>query len=226
MIDAKTREFFIYDDIGPDWAGMVGTETLLRGLGELGSGPVKLRINSYGGAVDEALAMLEVLHRHDGDISVSVDSIAASAASLFPVAFPSTAAKHARIMIHNPWGMVMGSSIDMRKTADVLDTYRDSVAMVYAGGMSVTQQEIISLMDAETWYTADQAHAVGLVGEVTEAGEPVAAKAVPANRFKNAPKDLGEAPVRDIPKLDLEAPLRVAAKLRSMKINAKLKVIK
>jgi ATP-dependent protease ClpP protease subunit len=221
MIDTKTRELFIYDDIGPDWSGLVGTQTILKGLAQLGSGPVTVRVNSYGGAVDEGLAMLEVLARHDGEVSVSVDSIAASAASLFPVAFPSTAAKHARIMIHNPWGMVMGGAVEMRKTADILDTYRDSVATVYAQGMTVDHQEILDLMEAETWYSAEQAMEVGLVDMVTVADEPIAAKSCQPGRFKNAPADLIDTTSPPpAPKAD---PLRVAAKLRAMKLAAELR---
>lgn len=220
MIKLETRELFIYDDIGPAWAGMVGTETVIDGLAELGAGEVNVRINSYGGSVDEALAMLEVLQRHDGEVSVSVDSIAASAASLFPVAFQSTAAKHARIMIHNPWGVAMGSSEDMRKTADILDVYRDSIVTVYEQSMDATPDEIKALMDAETWYTAADAQAIGLVGAVTE-GEAVEAKAIPANRFKNVPKDLTLTEPTKEP--DTSTPLRVAAKLRSMKIAARVR---
>jgi ATP-dependent Clp protease protease subunit len=188
--DESTREVFIYNDIGPAWAGMFDSEMMKFALTKLGKGDINLRINSYGGSVDEALAMIEVLGRHDGSVRVSVDSIAASAASLFPVVFRSSAAKHARIMIHNPWGVAMGNATDMRKTADILDLYRDSIVMVYKQGMGKSEDEIKALLDAETWYSADSALANGLVDEVTEPATKVESKPAPQNRFKNVPQDL------------------------------------
>ena len=188
--DESTREVFLYNDIGPAWAGMFDSEMMKFALTKLGKGDVNLRVNSYGGSVDEALAMIEVLGRHDGGIKVSVDSIAASAASLFPVVFPSTAAKHARIMIHNPWGIALGNASEMRRVASVLDLYRDSLVTIYMQGMKKNEEEIKSLMDAETWYSAEGALAEGLVDEVTEPATKVAAKAAPQGRFKNVPQDL------------------------------------
>jgi ATP-dependent protease ClpP protease subunit len=221
MIDTKTREIFIHKQIGPDWAGMFGPDTMLQGLQEMGPGDVRLRINSIGGSADAAMGMLEVLARHEGEVSVTVDSLAASAASLFPVAFPSTAAKHARIMIHNPSGVCMGQASDMRKVADILDTYRDSVATIYAQKMDATIEEVMDLLEAETWYSADAAQAAGLVDEVTETADPVAAMAVPVGMFKHTPDDLLTDPM--LTAIDPETPKRVAAKLRAIRINAEIK---
>lgn len=227
MINADTREIFVYDDIGPSWAGMIGAEDMVKASAELGPGPVSLRINTYGGSVDEALAMIEVMSRHQGDVTVSVDSIAASAGSLFPVAFPSTAARHARVMIHNPWGIVMGNADEMRATADILDVYRDSVVSVYALTMNATNDEIRDLMAAETWFSAEEAAEAGLVGEVTDTAEAVQAKKVAPDRFRHTPQDLLSTIVdkpTDIPlKLDPETPKRVAARLRAMKVAAQIR---
>jgi ATP-dependent Clp protease protease subunit len=199
--DESTREVFLYNDIGPAWAGMFDSEMMKFALTKLGKGDVNLRINSYGGSVDEALAMIEVLGRHDGKVKVTVDSIAASAASLFPVIFESSAAKHSRIMIHNPWGVSIGNAAEMRRIADVLDLYRDSIVTIYKQGMKQTEDEIKTLLDAETWYSADNALANGLVDEVTEPATKVAAKAAPQNRFKNVPQDLIDTkPVIEKPK--------------------------
>lgn len=219
MIDAKTRELFIYDDIGPSWAGMIGADAVKNWLAELGPGDINVRINSYGGSVDQALAMIEVLGRHDGQVSVSVDSIAASAASLFPVVFPSTAASHARIMIHDPWGVSIGNSSEMRKSADILDKYRDSILTIYSQGMSKKPDEISQMMSDETWFSAAEALDVGLVDQVTEMEKKVAPKSLAPDRFRNAPKDL----MANKPALSPAAPLRVAAGLAILKrkIDAK-----
>jgi ATP-dependent Clp protease, protease subunit len=190
MFNKDSREVFIYDDIGPSWAGMIGADSIRNAMAELGSGPIHLRINSYGGSVDQALAMIEVLGRHDGEIDVTVDSIAASAASLFPVVFPSVAAKHSRVMIHDPWSLAFGNASEMRKTADILDKYRDSILAVYQQGMTVSGDEIKKMMEEETWFSAEEAYEVGLVGAVAETGKKVDAKAVAPDRFRNTPQDL------------------------------------
>ena len=221
MIDVTTREIFIYNDIGPAWADMFGTETLYEGLKTLGKGPVNLRINSYGGSVDEALAMIEMLSRHDGDINVTVDSIAASAASLFPAFFPSSAAPHARIMIHSPWTVAMGNAEDLRKEAYVLDMYRDSLISIYMDAMGMTKDEVIAILDAETWYGADAAMTAGLVDSVGGISA-VTADPVPMNRFKNVPQDLEvSAVVAAIPPQP-EHPKDFMAKMELLRLKCKL----
>lgn len=204
------REIMIYDDIGPDWAGMVSAMKIKRELEALGPGDVSLRINSYGGSVDEALAMIEILGRHSGKVTVTVDSIAASAASLFPVVFESTAASHARIMIHDPWTFAFGNAAVMRKTADVLDTYRDSILTIYKQGMKYEEEEIKKMLNDETWFTAQQALDAGLIGGITEPKEKVAAKAAPLNRFRHVPGDL---PTSVESKATELTPNRIAASL-------------
>lgn len=218
--DETTREVFLYQDIGPAWAGMFDSEMMLFALKKLGTGDVNLRVNSYGGSVDEALGMIEILGRHNGQVKVTVDSIAASSASLFPVVFQSSAAKHSRVMIHDPWGLAVGNSKEMRKTADILDQYRDSIVTIYKQGMNKTEDEIKSLMEAETWYSADDAMANGLVNEVTEPATKVQPKEAPANRFKNIPQDLL---IKQVEKPVAKFERRIAASLAILqrKINAK-----
>ena len=221
MIDVTTREIFIYEDIGPTWAGMFGTESLQEGLKALGKGYVNLRINSYGGSVDEALAMIEMLSRHDGDVNVTVDSVAASAASLFPAFFPSSAAPHARIMIHNPWTCCMGSAEDLRKEADVLDMYRDSLISIYEDAMGMTKDEVIAILDAETWYGADAAMTAGLVDSVGGISA-VTADPVPMNRFKNVPQDLEVSTVVAAIPPQPEHPKDFMAKMELLRLKCKL----
>lgn len=188
--DIDSRELFIYDDIGPAWAGMVSAEGVRASLKALGAGPVTVRVNSYGGSVDEALAMLENLDRHNGEITVTVDSIAASAASLFPVAFQSSAASHSRVMIHHPWTIVAGNANQLRKEADVLDKYGDSIASVYMAAFNGEPDELRQMLDDETWMSAAEAVEFGFVGSVTEPSSKVEAKRVAKDRFRNTPADL------------------------------------
>ncbi len=213
MFKLETREIFIYDDIGPSWAGMVSADGMREALSSLGDGDVNVRINSYGGSVDEALGMIELLSRHNGTIKVTVDSIAASAASFFPAVFESSAAKHSRLMIHDPWGFAMGNANEMRKIAEILDKYRDSTAGLYASAMGKSMDEVRQLMADETWYSADEAFEAGLVDSVTDTGSKVQPKSLKADRFKNAPKDL----IGDTAKKPVDQSIMVAATLAVLK---------
>ncbi len=202
--DETTRELFIYEDIGRGYDMWTGTELMSAervtfALKKLGTGDINLRVNSYGGSVDEALGMIEILSRHNGTVKVTVDSIAASAASLFPVVFQSSAAKHARVMIHDPWSVAIGNATAMRKAADTLDTYRDSILSIYRVGMKKTDEEIKQMMTEETWFSADDAFSNGLVDEVTEPAKKVDAKPAPADRFRNVPQDLMQKPIENKP---------------------------
>lgn len=219
--DETTREVFLYQDIGPAWAGMFDAEMMSFALKKLGTGDINLRVNSYGGSVDEAMGMVEILGRHNGKVKVTVDSIAASAASLFPVVFESTAAKHARIMIHDPWSIAIGNATAMRKVADVLDLYRDSILTIYKAGMKKSDEEIKEMMAAETWFSADDAMANGLVDAVTEPAKKVDAKPAPENRgFKNLPADLLKKPEPQM-KTEQRFDNRIAASLALLKRKLK-----
>jgi hypothetical protein len=98
-------------------------------------------------------------------------------------------------MIHNPWGVAMGDAEEFRKQADILDIYRDSLITIYEEAMGQDRDAIIALLDAETWYTAKDALAAGLVDEI--GGKGAETKPVPANRFKNVPQDLAVSPVQE-----------------------------
>lgn len=186
----KTRQIFFYEAFGPSWAGMVGASDLIDVLDQLGPGKVNIRINSIGGTVDEALAMLTLLKRHEGGVAVSIDSLAASAASFFmPKEFQVTAAKYARIMIHHPRGLTYGDVAAHQKAIDALSVYGKAMETVYER-LNKTPDEVSSLLEAETWYTAEQALEAGLIDAIDDKAEKVKPATVPDGMFRNTPQDL------------------------------------
>jgi ATP-dependent Clp protease protease subunit len=168
-VNEKTREMFVYGQIGPaDW-GFIGADSIVEGLGMLGDGPISVRVNSPGGSVDEAVAAVENLRRHGGEVTVSVDALAASAATLFLVSgFKVTAAPRAMVMIHQPHTIAIGDASAMRKTADILDKYSETLVDAYAAKMDASRDEILAMVAEETWFTAKEALAIGLVDEVVD----------------------------------------------------------
>lgn len=135
-------------------------------------GPIDVHINSYGGFVTDAVAIYNILERHEGRVTAFVDGVSASAASIVMLGADEIAApSNATIMIHRPWGASIGTSDDMRRSANVLDMTEEQMLDMYASRMSVSRAEVADMLDEETWMTAQQALDVGLVDVVLDAEE-------------------------------------------------------
>jgi ATP-dependent protease ClpP protease subunit len=165
--DQETGEIFLYDAIGSSMWGMIDAATVLPDLAKMAGRRVTLRISSPGGSVDEGRAIFNALKRHQGGVDVVVDSSAYSIASYIAMAGDRVVmAQNAMMMVHNPWTMAIGSAAELRKTADVLDKYRDSVLDAYTERTGKDRKKIKAILDAETWYTAQEAVAAGFATEV------------------------------------------------------------
>jgi ATP-dependent protease ClpP protease subunit len=140
----------------------------LKALGEVDE--IVVRINSGGGDVFAGLAIYSMLQRHSASKTVKVDGLAASIASIIAMAGDKIVMpKGSMMMIHNPWTSVWGAEAkDLRHTADVLDKIRDSLLDVYAEKTGKTKDELAALLDAETWFTAEEAVSNGFAHEIEE----------------------------------------------------------
>jgi ATP-dependent Clp endopeptidase proteolytic subunit ClpP len=120
-------------------------------------GALTIRINSGGGSVFEGLAIHNAIKRR-GQSTVKIDGLAASIASLIAMAGSRVEmARNALIMIHNPWSGIAGDSAELRKQADLLDKAKASMLDAYSTRTGKPADEIAAIMDAETWYTAEEA---------------------------------------------------------------------
>ncbi|MBQ7544915.1 MAG: Clp protease ClpP [Synergistaceae bacterium] len=180
----SSAEILLYDEISDftdeEW-GVVNAKGLINSIKALGDvKDITLRINSVGGDVFEAQAMYSYLKNHPANITVRVDGLAASAASVVAMAGNKVIMPaNALMMIHNPAGGVWGEAEDMRDTAEILDKIRDTIANVYVAKTGLDREKVISMMDSETWMTATEAHELKFCDEVAEAVE-ITAKAVKA----------------------------------------------
>lgn len=158
---------------------------------------VTIHINSGGGDTMEAAAMAQAVRGYKGHVTASIEGLAASAASYFALEADSVVMNpSAFLMIHNPSGVCMGTAADMRDTAELLDKVRGTISAQYAKKTGMDGGEIESLMDAETWFTAEEALERGFVDSLTDA-EPIAACITPRvfAKYKHAPSYLrGSAP--------------------------------
>ena len=129
---------------------------------------ISLRINSDGGDVFEALAIYNYLKSLDAEITVHIDGLAASAATIVACSGKVIMPSNAQMMIHNPFGMVQGDSEELRAMAEVLDKVKDSVISVYEAKTGAPREVISGMMDEETWITADEAFMMKFCDEVID----------------------------------------------------------
>lgn len=165
--DKESGELFLYDAIGSaDW-GFIDSATVIRDLRAISGRRATIRLNSPGGSVDEARAIYNAMKRHPGGVDTVVDSAAYSAAGyIFAAGERRVIAENGMLMLHDPWTFAYGNSAQLRKDADVLDKYRDSIVEAYAGSSGKDADEIKAILAAETWYLAAEALAEGFATEI------------------------------------------------------------
>ena len=124
-------------------------------------------INSGGGSVFPASEIYTVLRDYAGNTIVKIVGLAASAASVVAMAGKKVMmSPTAQMMIHNVTTYAEGDYRDMEHTADILKTANDTIANAYRLKSGKTQEELLALMDDETWMTAQKAKELGLIDEI------------------------------------------------------------
>lgn len=183
-------EIDIYGDIGASWWGdSVTAAQFVKDLREVTAANITVRINSYGGSVVDGIAIYNAIKRHSAKVTVSIDGLAASIASLIAMAGDEVEiADNAMIMVHAPWGGAYGNATELRAYADLLDTWAQAMSGSYAAKTGKTKDEILALLtDGEDhWYSAQDALDFGLVDRIVDA-VPVTARFDGLNRFVSLP---------------------------------------
>ena len=157
-------EISIYDQIG-GWG--VTANDFIAQLKELGDvSTINLRIASGGGSIVEGNTIFNALKRHEAKVITHIDSLAASMASVIAMAGDEIhMAANALLMIHNPWTMSMGGAEQLRKDADLLDKMEANIRTSYARS-TLSAEELDAAMEAETYYTAEEAKEFGFIDEI------------------------------------------------------------
>jgi len=165
-------EISIYDEIG---FGGVSAKDFLAEVQKFSGKHIDLRINSVGGSVTEGAAIYNALRRHQGGLTVHVDGLAASMASVIAMAGDKTlVADNALLMIHNPWSISMGDAETMRKEAAVLDKIKSTLVNAYTRKTGMDAATIGQMMDAETWLDSTEAVAMGFADGIEDGIEAAA----------------------------------------------------
>lgn len=156
---AQSADMYIYDDIGPAWAGMVsakGVVQALAGLGEVKT--INVRINSPGGDVFEGLGIYNALKANGAKIVVHIDGMAFSAASFIAmVGDEINIAENGMMMVHEGSAMVWGKSKDMTDMAGILDQINSQIVGTYVSRTGRDTAEVAKMVADETWMTAAEA---------------------------------------------------------------------
>ena len=189
MKSAERAEILIYGDIGDSWDGPgITARALADELKRVSATALDVRINSYGGDVFEGLAIYSQLVASKKTVTVYVDGIAASAASVIAMAGDVIRVAEAGfLMIHDAWTFAMGNADDLRAVADRVDATSGQIATVYAARAKKSATEVRDLMRAETWFSGLEAVDAGLADEVV-GNKAIAAKFDPQRMtFRNLP---------------------------------------
>lgn len=138
--------------------------------------PLDVYINSGGGYVDAGNEIYSTLLSHRERVTIHIESIAASAASIIAMAGRSEISPVGILMIHNVSGGASGDYHEMEKTAEILKQYNAALCAAYCAKTGKKLDDMLALMDRETWLTAEQAVKMGFVDKImeTEAKKAVA----------------------------------------------------
>ena len=168
--DDKNAELMLYGDIVESfWGDTISAKEVTEYLADLDVENINVYINSNGGVVETAIAINNALRRHKAKVTVNIDGIAASAATLITCAGDTVRMpKNALFMIHNPLTIAMGDSEEMRKQADVLEKYKNSILETYLQKVNIDKEKLSELMDNETWLSAEEALEYGFIDEIIE----------------------------------------------------------
>ena len=134
-----------------------------------GSGNITVWINSPGGDCVAAAQIYNMLMDYKGDVTVKIDGIAASAASVIAMAGTKVLVSPvSMLMIHNPMTAAFGNSEEMQKAIEMLSSVKDSIINAYEIKTGLSRAKLSHLMDAETWMDANKAVELGFADELMQ----------------------------------------------------------
>ena len=154
------------------WYGDEVTPELFRKELDAGTGDITVWINSPGGDVFAAAQIYNMLMEYKGDVTVKVDALAASAASVIAMAGTEVLMSPVgMMMIHNPMTIAIGDSKEMQRAGEMLDEVKESIMNAYEIKTGMSRARISHLMDAESWFNAKKAVELGFADGVLHEGE-------------------------------------------------------
>jgi ATP-dependent Clp protease protease subunit len=151
-----------------DWFGIDATcpKDVTDALEKANGMPVDVEINSGGGDIFAGSEIYTALRSYTGGVNIRIVGLAASAASVIAMAGKSEMSPTAMMMVHNVSSYAEGDYRDMDHQSEVLQQANKTIASAYVAKTGMTEKDALSMMDKETWLTAQQAVDKGLVDKV------------------------------------------------------------
>ena len=188
-----------------------------------GEGDIVIWINSPGGDCIAASQIYSMLMDYKGNVTVKIDGVAASAASVIAMAGTQVLmAPTALMMIHNPMTVAFGDHTDMQKAIEMLDEVKESIINAYEIKTNLSRAKLSHLMDSETWMNANKAVELGFADDIltdeklavnvpayafsgraveTALLNKITAKAKPAVKQEPTPEPMAEPPAPEEPEV-------------------------
>lgn len=164
----ESATIYIYGSIG-GWFSETNAKEIRRKLNGIEAQEIHVHINSPGGDVFDSIAIHNLLKNHKAKITIHIDGLAASGASLIAMAGDKIIMpKNTMLMIHNAWTYTAGNAKALRKVADDLDKIDTSVTETYMSRFVGEREELKQLLSDETFLTAEEALALGLCDEISD----------------------------------------------------------
>jgi ATP-dependent Clp endopeptidase proteolytic subunit ClpP len=152
-----------------DYENGISADDFRDVLAEHAGQDVTIYLNSEGGSVTDGLSIFNAIASHDGKVTVHIDALAASIATVIAMAASTVKINsNGKFMIHRCWAAAVGNCQDFRSMADVMDLLDKDIAASYSEKTGKPESEMLALMDAETWMDAETALAAGFIDEIVE----------------------------------------------------------
>ncbi|MEQ8154492.1 MAG: head maturation protease, ClpP-related [Clostridiaceae bacterium] len=164
----EDRTLFLNGEISDEtWYGDEVTPKLFKQELNSGSGNITVWINSPGGCVFAASQIYNMLKEYKGRVTVKIDGIAASAASVIAMAGEEVLiSPTGLIMIHNPMAIAFGDTQEMKKIISMLSEVKESIINAYEIKTGLPRVKLSNFMDSETWFNANKAVELGFVDKI------------------------------------------------------------
>lgn len=170
MTQSQERILFLNGTIAEEsWFDDEVTPALFKDELNSGEGDITVWINSPGGDCIAAAQIYNMLMDYKGNVTVKIDGIAASAASVIAMAGNKVIVSPvSMIMIHNPATIAAGDTLEMQKAIAMLDEVKESIINAYEIKTGLSRAKLSHLMDAETWMDANSAIEMGFADEIMQ----------------------------------------------------------
>lgn len=173
-VNSDVAEMYLYGSIRKAYwwdseDACISANRVKNALADLKDKDINIHINSPGGDVFESIAICNLLKQHSKNVTITIDALAASGASVICMAADKVVMPaNAMMMIHKAWTWVDGNADDLRKVANDLDKMDNAVLASYKDRFVGTEEELKALIKESSWFTAEECKSLGFCDEILD----------------------------------------------------------